>query len=273
MDEASDLKILYFYYKLHKLALKNDCAVYSLLGNHELLNVLGNLDYVSYLGLQEFNKHNEKNILKPRNEAFKVNSKFKFYKKNNLATFLGCTRQSALIVGDYLFVHAGIINKFIDNMNKENINNRDTIEIINNAIKKWLLNEIDLRQDKFLQKIIYDKDLSPFWPRFFGNLKTNLPKTDKLCVDNVNPILEYFQIKGIIVGHTPQIGQNINSTCNNSIWRVDFAGSKAFEYVTSKEPEIVEGRRPQVLEINFHENLPDTYKIYKLMGDGSIMII
>jgi len=274
MDEASDIKILYFFYKLHKLGLKNGCAVYSLLGNHELLNVIGNLDYVSYLGLQEFNQKGKiENIFKNRNDAFNTNSKKIFHKKSNLATFLGCTRQSSIIVGDYLFVHAGIINKFIDNFKKDGINKMDTLHMINKIIQKWLLNDIKLQDNTFLQKILYDKDLSPFWPRFLGNLESGLNKDNKLCVDNINPILEYFEIKGIVIGHTPQIGQNINSTCGNSIWRVDFAGSKAFENIIDNKPETIEGRRPQILEINFHDTLPDTYKIYKLMNDGSIMII
>jgi uncharacterized protein Yka (UPF0111/DUF47 family) len=56
-DEASDLKILKFMTDLHKIALIDGGGVYSILGNHEIMNVRGlehDLDYVSYEGLKQF---------------------------------------------------------------------------------------------------------------------------------------------------------------------------------------------------------------------------
>jgi hypothetical protein len=40
-DEGSDLKIILFMYELNKKAEKHGGKVISLIGNHELLNVLG----------------------------------------------------------------------------------------------------------------------------------------------------------------------------------------------------------------------------------------
>ena len=55
-DENSDVKILEFFTDLHNQASKYGGAVYSLLGNHELMNVNGDLRYVSYKGLVEFDE-------------------------------------------------------------------------------------------------------------------------------------------------------------------------------------------------------------------------
>ena len=273
LDEASDIKILIFYYKLHLLALKQGCALYSLLGNHEILNVIGNLDYVSYLGLMEFNKKKEKDIFKKRKNIFKIDSKKKFYKNNNLATFLACTRQSAIIVGDYLFVHAGIIDKLIKRFNKSE-DNRLNLTLINNIIKKWLLNDLsDLKDQENINKLLLDKELSPFWPRFFGNLEPNLTADNKLCIDNINPILNYFEIKGIVVGHTPQLNININSTCNNTLWRVDVASSLAFNNIIDSNSITNESRSPQILEISLDPKKNDIYKVYKLLSNGKIVVI
>ena len=50
-DEASDIKILEFFTELIKKQKKEE--VYSLLGNHEILNVM-EMNYVSYEGMKQF---------------------------------------------------------------------------------------------------------------------------------------------------------------------------------------------------------------------------
>ena len=44
-------------------------------------------------------------------------------------------------------------------------------------------------------------------------------------------MLYLYDVKNIIVGHTPQsfiTDEGINSTCNNKVWRVDIGVSDAF---------------------------------------------
>ena len=53
-DENSDIKILEFFTELNKKARKKGGYVISLLGNHEILNVDGNMSYVSYEGIKQF---------------------------------------------------------------------------------------------------------------------------------------------------------------------------------------------------------------------------
>jgi len=262
-DENSDIKILIFFYELHKLAIKKKCGLYSLLGNHELLNVLGNLNYVSYKGLDEYRENGQDNLLKGRKDIFSRDSKTKIYGDMNISTFLGCTRISALVVDGYLFVHAGILDKLINKIYEDKkVDKKNTVQIINEIIKKWLLNATFEEKDAILvKKLLGGKVLSPFWPRIFGNIQTNLPADHKLCTKHVNPVLEYLDIKGIVVGHTPQLKININSTCDNKVWRVDVASSKAFEYVVypsnNNKEEIRKGRLPQVLEIILGSNQDD----------------
>jgi hypothetical protein len=91
-----------------------------------------------------------------------------------------------------------------------------------------------------ITKIIFNIN-SPFFVRNLGNIKPNLSLNDKEC-HSVHNIINFFNLKGIIVGHTPQINYNINSTCSNKLFRIDIASSKAFYYLLPKlqNPEVLE---------------------------------
>lgn len=216
-DENSDTKILLLFTILHLQALKHGGAVYSLLGNHEIMNVQGNFNYVSYKGIVEYGQ----NSLDQNNG---LNNRYNLFKPGQtISTFLACTRQTAIIIGDFLFVHAGIM---LDLIKKYNINGKNDLHILNAIIRKWLLNKIDTSQiDDFLN----NQQLSPFWPRLYGKLKAN----QKNCSTDIDDVLQILQIKGMIIGHTPQMYNNdgINSTCNKKIWRVDVGTSDAFKTI------------------------------------------
>jgi hypothetical protein len=273
-DEASDIKILFFFHDLHLIAIKScGCAVYSLLGNHELLNVIGNLRYVSYKGLEEFKKDDSDDIFVGRKNAFNINSDNKLYKKkSNLANFLACARVSAIIVDNYLFVHAGVLEKLIKyTAKKANKNKIKSIEVINETIRQWLLNADSIEDKDYIGKLLIGKTLSPFWPRIFGNLPSGLDRTNQLCKHHVEPVLRHLNLKGLIVGHTPQLKIGINSTCTDTVWRVDVASSQAFEKIMKdditdqKEEEVISGRKPQVLEIILgSDNSLDKFNIIKM---------
>lgn len=254
-DESSDITIMFFYSDLHNKAIKHNSALYSLLGNHEILNVLGNMSYVSYEGLKEFSVNDD--MTKGRVEAFKINSKNKIYKNElTLAQFMGCSRLTSLIVNDYLFVHAGVMEKLLEKFKDSNNKYDNVIPSINNIIKNWLLNKADNDKTKLLS-LLNGQETSPFWPRLYGILKPNLDISENDCLTKVKPVLEKLMLKGMIVGHTPQNSNSgINSTCSNTIWRVDIGGSQAFDEVLNDEivfkDKTVESRRPHVLEIVFN---------------------
>lgn len=250
-DEASDIKILKLFTDLHTKALKKGGAVYSLLGNHEIMNSQGKLGYVSKKGLDEFSQYYNKNL--PPEKRFKPGwdaRTFAFKPGNELGKFLACTRQSAIIVGSFLFVHAGIVPQLLE---KYNITKRDDIHLINKAIKMWLLGLID---ESKIDKLLNDHTISPFWPRLLGNMPTKLSSNHKDCKQLLDPVLETLKINGMIIGHTPQFYVNnigINGTCDNKLWRTDHGSSRAFanieDFFTKKDRSI------QVLEINDNKTM------------------
>lgn len=232
-DEASDVKILLFFSLLHREAQKKGGAVYSILGNHEIMNVQGNMNYVSYEGFREFDGFNGiLNGEKARIEAFKPGG--------CLAKYLGCTRNSSMIIGSWLFVHAGISKKLAE-MHPD-------LSDINDLIRRWLIGKVS---DENIDSILNSYEVSPFWPRIFGNLPNNLPMESEKCQESLKPTLQLFNVNNMVIGHTPQFYANecgISNTCGESLWRVDTGSSKAFD-VFNKFNKRNENRNPQVLEI------------------------
>ena len=251
-DEASDIKILEFFTDLHKKAKEKGGAVYSLLGNHEILNVLGDMNYVSYKGLRQFEDEIDPNT-KKKFESGKEARKYLFKKGNKFSKFLACTRQTALIIGSNLFVHAAIVPNLAKKYNVDNLNF---------IVRKWLLDlindEDNLQGIGKVSDIMLNYNISPFWPRVLGNLPKNLPLKDETCVEFLTDTLELLNCNNMIVGHTPQpfskSKSGINVTCRDDktdvkkgVWRVDVGASLGFD--NFKNNKLRKLTKPQVLEI------------------------
>jgi hypothetical protein len=247
-DEASDIKILKLFIDLDKQAQTQGGRVISLLGNHELMNSTGQLGYVSHEGVKEFESYKDPknpNIVFPNGKEAR---KYAFMPGNEYGKFLGCTRLSCVIIGSNLFVHAGIVDGLLAELQM----NKDTdIETINIAVSKWLLGLISVN---YVDQIISARRYSMFWNRILGSIPPNMHPNSPLCTEHISKVLKLFKVSNIMIGHTPSsflVGDGINSTCN-AIWRVDNGASKAFhkfdqEFMTNGK--VMESRKPQVLEI------------------------
>lgn len=253
-DEGRDIDILNLFNSLHKKAHLHGGGVYSLLGNHEIMNVQGNLNYVSYEGLQQFKDEINPDTGKKFNSG-KEARKFLFKRGNKYANMLACTRQTAVIIGSNLFVHAAIVPKLARIYN---------VKDINIMIRKWLLKEFSSEKEVKgigrIKDILVNYEVSPFWPRLLGNLPNNIPLNDDRCMDFLQETLDLYKCNNIIIGHTPQFFSNksgISTTCkgineknekNMGVWRIDTGSSKAFEQFEQNN-KLSEEREPQVLEI------------------------
>jgi hypothetical protein len=234
-DENSDIEILEFFTRLHKKAQKQGGAVYSLLGNHELMNVDGDMRYVSYENIKGMdNMKIDNKIYKDGLEA----RKYLFSPGNPISNFLACTRKVALIIGSNLFVHAGIL---------PSIANKYNIEDINQLMTLYLLNE--LSDTKKYNELFNNYKESPLWTRDIGNLglkviENKLNDYNSECDNIIQPLKTNYNVKNIYVGHTPLLKEGISSICNNKIWLTDYGSSKAFDKFKTNHIKQV-----QVLEI------------------------
>jgi hypothetical protein len=222
-DKAEDIKVLMFMTELHNEADAYGGAIYSLIGNHELMNVDGDMTYVSYENLNEFGGKYGRQI------AFKPG--------NRMANYLACNRKMALIIGSNLFVHAGFEPEFVE---KYNIND------INKLMALYLFN--DLENPMIFKEDFMVKSTSPLWTRTFGNI--NMPIEE--CRRLMRPLQKVYKVGRIFVGHTPQFEKGINSICNKKIWKTDIAISNGFNNIDTNL--ITNGkkskyRKGQLLEI------------------------
>ena len=254
-DEASDIKILKLFTELDKKAQQSNPPgrVYSLIGNHELMNVTGNLIYVSYEGLKEFKNYKDpdgKIITNTDIESMntieygKIARRFAFAPGNEYGKFLGCTRLSALIIGTNLFVHAGIMPEFL---NELKITDMNYIETINASVRRWLVGKINV---KYVDKIVGSFRNTIFWTRILGSIPYGVNNEYYDCQKYLKPVLQMLNVGNMIIGHTPQFYINkmgMNATCDYTLWRIDNGASGAFDGFS--EVSIDKERSIQVLEI------------------------
>lgn len=248
-DEASDVKIMTLANELDRQASIVGGAFISLLGNHEILNSTGSMNYVSYMGFKEFENYTD-----PKNPSLKFKDGFSarkhaFAPGNEIGTMLGCTRLPAVIINSHLFVHAGIIDGLIEQLGLTHLNDLETINV---AVRMWLLGILKKRHVKY---IIKASKVSMFWTRILGNIPPGVSLKNPACIGHIGKVLNLFKIGSIIVGHTPQsftYSDDINQTCDGKVWRVDNGSAKAFNnfdrtFLTTGKTS--HARRPQVLEI------------------------
>ncbi len=232
-DKGEDMKVLDFFNTMHGKAKIHGGAVYSLLGNHELMNSLGDFKYVSYDNFYNYQyKINNQNFSGPngRVEAFKPGGQ--------VSSMIACTRQSVLIIGSTMFVHAGMLPALSAKMEYLNTDIKSKLKYLNATVRKWLLNRL-IKDDKFVKSIIIrDSKISPspFWTRIYGSIPINTSLESGQCYKSVKKALEVYQIGQLVVGHTPQLFTNkdgINGTCyetdgTSKLYRVDGGFSHGF---------------------------------------------
>ena len=286
-DQASDLKILKLFTDIAELARKKGGYVYSLSGNHENQNILGFFQNVSKKNIYEMQKiykpsvesgisetsnsdfysvedHLSENINSNRYDIEDGRAIFKnpldalreaFKSGNKYGKFLGCTRYACVIIGSFVFVHAGIINKTLDDLN---IKSREDIELIDAKFKAWMLGLLSKKDVDDIITQRFDKDeknSSLFWTRVLGRIEPNKSMDYDECKNNISKVLGILKVGNIVVGHTPQSfinNDSINGTCDNAVIRVDNGSSHAFNLFDKKYLEKnskTKHRRTQYLEI------------------------
>lgn len=202
-DENSELKIMNLFDNLAREAKLVGGACYSLMGNHELMNVQGNFQCVTKKGIEQFGGNKE------RKRFFKIGSP--------MAIRMANTRNAIMRIGDFVFVHGGISPRLAS---------KYRLEEINNIMREYLMGR--RKMDKQIEELFCD-DNSILWCRRYSDARTDCKSLYKT--------LEILGAKNMVVAHTPQ-DNGINCKCNTKVWRIDTAMSEAFGKREDKDNRI-----------------------------------
>lgn len=163
-DEKSESKILRHLFDLKAKARQAGGDVHMLLGNHELMNVMGDFRYVSPMGMTDFDGKRE--------QYFRPGGK--------MAKKLACNTNAVLKIGSWLFSHAGV---------KADLADLYSLEEINMHVRDFMLGKKTLNRD--------DPIMDIFWHRDYSNSNPGYCK-------QVQKSLDRWQAKNMAVGHTVQ---------------------------------------------------------------------
>ena len=186
-DEGSTLEIFYLFFYLNILAQENGGRVFSILGNHEIMNVDGDFRYVSQKEFKSFKKHlgttyfrdskfpyhsktlkNNKHKLTGYFEDSKVmpikgfrERLFAFAPSGLCANMMALNNYTMLQIGNWLFCHGSPTLTTL---------NTYTIDLINSVVSMYLLGMDSHKQDieNHYNMITDSKNDSILWNRDFG---------------------------------------------------------------------------------------------------------
>ncbi|MFY8160426.1 MAG: metallophosphoesterase [Candidatus Kapaibacteriota bacterium] len=195
-DRGDDVTAcLWLIYKLEQEAEKQGGKVHYIIGNHEEMNLRGNVKYVhlKYKALAD---------------KLKIPYKELYSKDSELGRWLR-TKNSVIKINDILFSHGGLSPALV--------NKKYTLEEINNFTQKYIGEDEDYL--KFINpraSFIFDRQ-GPMWYRgYFGDYKEHYKGTSQKDIDK---ILNYYEANHIVVGHT--IVDKVQTLFNNKVIAID----------------------------------------------------
>ena len=214
LDRGDDeRRILELLEALAEQAKRAGGAVHVLQGNHELMNVAGDLRYVTAAGMKDFGEA-------PPSWAHPARGRTPVEAHGRLHAFLPggpwakrlASHPVVVIVGDTVFAHGGVLPRYAGQVDR-----------INRQVESWLLGRSDAGA-----WVVRTPD-SPVWARDYSD------EPDARACAQLAEALAILSASRMVVGHTPQPG--IRPACDGRVWRID-AGMAAHY-----------GGRPQVLEL------------------------
>ncbi len=188
-------------------------AVYALWGNHEVMNVELDLRYVGEGAWEtfadiEYDPEDAELLEWPEEKRGRVAA----FRPGGPYALLLATRNGAMVVGDTVFVHGGILPDHATY----------GIDVFNAEVQAWMRGETS-------QTGLVTESESPIWARTYSED----PGEEECAM--LEEVLATLGVARMVVGHTTQ--DEINPACDERIWRIDVGMSEYY------------GGSPAVLEI------------------------
>jgi len=230
LDRGDDEQaIIDLFTRLEGQAAKAGGAVHVLNGNHELMNVAGDLRYVTQGGLEDFADVEGLNLSDPRLARLPAEARARmaaFMPGGPYANVLA-TRNTVVIVGRSVFVHGGVLPTHVPGGVPD-------LEKLNADARAWLSGTAD-NADAIAAKLMNPQ--SVVWTRLYAS-------DEQQACDALLQTLNKLDVDRMVVGHTVQSG-GITSGCSDRIWRIDVG--MAEHYGGSPQVLVIEGDRVSTL--------------------------
>lgn len=231
LDRGDDEQaILDLFERLADEAEEAGGGFHALLGNHEIMNVEGDLRYVTEAGLRDFADAVSYEPDDPELAAFEPEQRAR------MAAFLPgrpyarifAERDVILVLDGNVFVHGGVLPAFATY----------GVDRINRETRAWLRGEAPL-------PLALGGTDSPQWSRLYSQ------EPDSLACRTLAEALEILGAGRMVMGHTVQ-RQGISSACDGRAWLIDVGLAEAY------------GGPTQVLEI-----VGDSVRVLRASGGSS----
>ncbi|WP_244923943.1 metallophosphoesterase [Enhygromyxa salina] len=199
-DEQAILELLA---KVQREAAAAGGAVHLLNGNHEFMNALGDLRYVTPGGFADFEDAPGVDTARP--ELAKIMAQAPEQARARVAAFWPgqpwakelAKRNTIVVVGDSVFVHGGVTPTWAGQ-----------IETINNESRQWLAGE---RAEP--PAAVVDSD-GPVWTRRYSD------GPDQADCEQLGQALKIIGVQRMVVGHTVHT-EGVVSACDERVWMID----------------------------------------------------
>jgi len=238
-----DLNILMLMDKLDAIAFEagHGGRVLSLIGNHELLNLMHEFHYVSPCSLNIINAETRKQLFAYGNGQF---------------TQLLAKRNIVVKIGNFLFCHGGILPEHLELL--QNIYGTIDLNKFNNIFRKFVYTiGLEPNEAHILQNAIIG-DNGILWTRVYMHLltraqqDTNTNTNINIILENIlNNILTQTNTLSMFIGHNTV--DRITTVSNNKLFFMDASLSRAYNSCNNQVIEIVTDVTTGISNVNLIE--------------------
>ncbi len=216
LDRGDDeQEIIDFLDQLGKEARAQGGNVLEIVGNHEAMNVQGDLRYVTPGGFKDFEDVEGLDLSDPRLARVPEQARARlaaFHPGGPYANKLA-DHHTIGIVNDSVFVHGGVLPEHVEY----------GVDKLNREVRAWMLGDN-------AYPVMMQGQQAPVWTRYYS-----APKGQNPC-PVLQDTLDKLKVKRMIVGHTPQM-DGVRSACDGKLWLIDVGMAKHY------------GGKPAALEI------------------------
>lgn len=203
-------QVLWLLYSLEKKAEEQHGKVHFINGNHEIMNLSGDVSDSDHRYIEVAKQISKK-------EHWDKASKFLYSEESELGKWLR-TKNVMEKIGSYIFVHGGL--------NKQLVDAQLDITQINSISKEYYGKRFQESKKKESEKLIVQSQSSPYWDR---SLATNVmyktvfflngESLSQTSQSDLETILNYYKAKKIVIGHS--VVDNVLTDFNGKVIKID----------------------------------------------------